>query len=74
MLKYVLSIDSAIENFNKAIKIGAKDLIAQAGIAIAEILIQQGKLNEAEIAYQEAIKKSPTLSGLIYPKISLIYE
>ncbi len=67
-------LDSAIENFKKAMKIGSRDLVAQAGIAIADILTEQDKLDEARVSYQEAIKKSPTLAGLIYPKISRIYE
>ena len=67
-------LDSAIENFNKAIKVGSRDLVAQAGIAIADILIKQDKLDQARIIYQEAIKKSPALASLIYPKISHIYE
>jgi tetratricopeptide (TPR) repeat protein len=67
-------LDSAIENLNKAIKFGSRDLVVQASIAIANILVQKDRLDEAETIYKEAIKKSPSLAGTIYPKISLIYE
>ena len=67
-------LDSAIVNFEKAMEIGSRDLVAQAGIAIADILIDQDKLDEAELAYQKAIEKSPALAGLIHPKIARIYE
>ncbi|MGD9015575.1 MAG: tetratricopeptide repeat protein [Candidatus Omnitrophota bacterium] len=67
-------LDLAIENLQKVMEIGSRDLLAQAGIVIADILIEQAKLDEAEFTYQEAIKKSPALAGLIYPKIARIYE
>jgi tetratricopeptide (TPR) repeat protein len=67
-------LDSAISNFKNVLKTASKDLKAQAGIAIADILIQQDRLNEGELAYRQAIENSPALAGLIYPKISRIYE
>jgi len=68
------NLDSAIDNLNKAMMIGSKDLKAQAGIVIADILIEQDKLDRAEVIYREAIERSPALAGFIYPKISRIYE
>jgi len=67
-------LDLAIENLQKVMEIGSRDLLAQAGIVIADILIEQAKFDEAEFTYQEAIKKAPALAGLIYPKIARIYE
>ena len=66
--------DQALTNFKKAIRIGSRDLAAQANVAVADILIEQGKLEEAEVYYRQAIDRSPALAGLIYPKISRIYE
>ena len=67
-------LDSAIENFKTAIQLGSKNIRSQANIAIADILVEQAKLDEAEAAYRQAMDNSPELAGLIYPKISRIYE
>ncbi|MFH1577728.1 MAG: tetratricopeptide repeat protein [Candidatus Omnitrophota bacterium] len=67
-------LDTAIKNFQKVIEIGSNDIRTQASIAIADIFLKQEKFDQAEANYQEAIKNSPALAGLIYPKISLIYE
>jgi len=67
-------LDSALENFKKAIRFGSKNIKSQANIAIADILVEQGNPDEAEAVYREAIDDSPALAGLIYPKLSHIYE
>ncbi|MFH1678484.1 MAG: tetratricopeptide repeat protein, partial [Candidatus Omnitrophota bacterium] len=54
-------LDSALDNFKKAIESGSRDIKAQANIAIADILIERDEFDEAEAAYREAIKNSPAL-------------
>ncbi|MBU0549829.1 MAG: tetratricopeptide repeat protein [Candidatus Omnitrophica bacterium] len=67
-------LDSAIDNLTRAIQTGSSDIKAQSRIAIADILVEQGKFEDAERIYQEAIRDSPALASLIYPKMSRIFE
>ena len=64
----------AINNYKKVIETAPTELATQAGIAMADILNALDRLNEAELAYKQALEKSPSLGGLVYPKIARIYE
>ncbi len=67
-------LDSALESLRKAMKLGSKNLAVQASIVIADILFQQEKFDESQALYEQVINGAPELSGLIYVKISRIYQ
>jgi tetratricopeptide (TPR) repeat protein len=62
--------EQGVDNFRMAIKLGKADLRAQAAVALADIYIRQGRVQEAVEEYQQLIKDSPELGKLLFYRIA----
>ncbi len=65
--------EQAVINFKKVMGLSKSELRGNAGIAIADIYLKQGKLDLALNAYKEMLGNDNNLARLIYPKIGEVY-
>ncbi|MDD5655237.1 MAG: tetratricopeptide repeat protein [Candidatus Omnitrophica bacterium] len=67
-------LNKAGEYFRKVIENADADFASQATVALADIFVKKGDLDLALNTYQDAIKRYPNLTALLYPKIADIYK
>ncbi len=64
----------AIEKFKMVINLGESDLAGQAILAISDIYVRTGQIQQALHTYNQAERDFPHLADLLYPKIADIYK
>ena len=65
--------EQGVDNFRMAIKLGKTNLKAQAVVALADIYIRQGKMQEALEQYRQLIQDSPDLGKSLFPRMAQAY-
>lgn len=63
----------AEENFKMAIKIGSGSLKTQATVTLADVYIQEGRLQEALVQYNQVIQDAPELGRSLFTRIAQAY-
>ncbi|MFA6358139.1 MAG: tetratricopeptide repeat protein [Candidatus Omnitrophota bacterium] len=63
----------AMDNFKMAIELGGKDLKVQAALALGDIYIRQGSIEDALVQYKKLVKDNPDLAKVLFPRIAEVY-
>jgi len=66
-------LEQALENFKSALKLEKGGSKVEPVLAIADIYLQQGKVEEALKEYKQLFKAYPDLGILLFPKIAKCY-